>query len=75
MNINEVLYKKLEQYVMKGNEHPTAMYLGSREDRALSMEMAKYDTVPMQIAGYPPRPKWEGISVYRVNDEHHIAFA
>ncbi len=75
MNINDVLNGKLEEHLMKGNDRPSAVYLGSREERALIMEMDKLPKVPQQIAGYPPRAKWRGLSVYRVNDEHHIAFA
>jgi hypothetical protein len=75
MNINEVLNTALRKYSMEGHPQPTAVYLGGREERALLNEMAKVLAVPQQMAGYPPRPKWCGLSVYRVNDEHHIAFA
>lgn len=72
MNIEMVLKTALNNHIMQGGREPSAVYLGSREERALEMEMAK---VPIQVAGYPPRAKWHGLSVYRVNAEHHIAFA
>ena len=75
MNINEVLQHAHSKHIMAGHPQPMAIYLGSREERALLNEMAKLPSVPQQMAGYPPRPKWCGLEVYRVNDEHHIAFA
>lgn len=75
MNINVVLQGKLNEYARRGNDKPTAIYLGGREHRALYMEMERHATKPQQIASYPPRAKWCGLSVYRVDDEHHIAFA
>lgn len=75
MNINEVLWAKLTRHTKICRPDPVAIYLGNREHRALEMEMARHLTAPQQIASYPPRSKWNGLSVYRVDDEHHIAFA
>ena len=75
MNIHEVIERALAKHIMAGHPQPTAIYLGGREERALLHEMAKLPKVPMQVAGYPPRPTWRGLSVYRVNEDNHIAFA
>lgn len=79
MNINKTLQDAFAKHIMAGNTQPVAVYLGSREERELLNDMAYFTTVqfaavPMQIAGYPPRPKWAGLEVYRVNAESHIAF-
>jgi hypothetical protein len=75
MNIHDVLNHAYDKHIMAGHPEPVAIYLGSREERALLNEMAKLPSVPQQVAGYPPRLKWRRLAVYRVNDEHHIAFA
>lgn len=60
---------------MNGHPKPSSVYLGGREERALLHEIEKLPKIPVQVAGYPPRPKWQGLLVFRVNAESHIAFS
>jgi hypothetical protein len=75
MSINSTLQDAFGKHIASGHPQPTAMYLGSREERLLLNEMAKLPQVPEQIAGYPPRPRWCGLPIYRVNEDSHIAFS
>ena len=75
MNINELINQALNKYSMEGHPQPSSLYLGTREESLLLREIEKMPNLPTQMASYPPRPKWNGLSVYRVNDTSHIAFS
>jgi hypothetical protein len=75
MNINELINQALAKYSMEGHPQPSALYLGTREESLLLKEIEKMPKLATQMASYPPRPKWNGLSVYRVNETSHIAFS
>ena len=75
MNINELINQALAKYIMEGHPQPSALYLGTREESLLLKEIEKMPKLATQMASYPPRPKWNGLSVYRVNETSHIAFS
>jgi hypothetical protein len=75
MNINELIYNAFNKYMTEGHPQPSALYLGTREESLLLKEIEKMPKLATQMASYPPRPKWNGLSVYRVNETSHIAFS
>ena len=74
MKINEVLGRALVKHSMTNSVKPSAVYLGIKEHAALHIEMSRLPKVTQQVASYPSRPTWNGMLVYRVDDEHHVAF-